>query len=178
VASHGSKLAWEARIFPGELVAGKAQLQLDVVVDGIVESFAGLGDTIPAATADAMAKFARASLHVLLEVLEGKGGDQVTWETWGGFRACLGPLLRQWSSAVPVDFGPYLDALKAKLTLLPRARHVYRTFVAVGPDQLFGFDALLDNEPWPPGVELVQSWSWPPGEPPYALRHLVALVPA
>jgi hypothetical protein len=184
VAAHDSKLAWRARVFPRELVTGKAQLQLDVVVPTtgerlVVESFAGLGTTIREATADAINKFARASLHVLLAALEGRADDQVTWETWGTFRACLGPLLRQWSQTLPVDYAPFLDAVKARLVAAPLSRelHWHRTFVAVGETQLYGFDSLVDNETWPAGAELVESWAWPRGPEAYALRHFIVLVP-
>ena len=178
VRSHGSKLAWEARVFPRELTTDRVQLQLDVVVRGIVESFAGVGATIAAATADAITKLTRASLHVILAAFEGISTDQVEWETWGGFRVCLGPLLRMWSSVTPVEFAPYLDAVKARIVAanLSREVHWHRMFVGVGRDELYGFDELLDNDDWPPGVELLKSWTWPRGEP-YALRHFLVLTP-
>jgi hypothetical protein len=179
VRAHGSKLAWEVRVFPRKLVEGQAQLQIDVVVRGVMESFAGIGHTIAGATADAMAKFTRASLHVLLAAFEGISSDQVEWETWGDFRVCLGPLLRMWSSATPVEFAPYLDAIKERILAaqLSRDVHWHRTFVAVGPTEVYpDFDELLDNNDWPAGAELLKSWVWPRGES-YALRHFFVLMP-
>lgn len=188
--AHGSKLAWTARVFPSRLTRTNAQYQLDVVVptpDGrrVVESFAGMGATIADAVAESLNKFARGSLHVLLAALENDShDDQVDWEVWGEppdqWRACVGPLLRQWSSKTAVDFAAYLDAVKTALLAAPLSRelHWFRTFVAIGTDgPLLGRDALLDNETWPPGDELLVGWPWPRGEEAYALRHLVALVP-
>ena len=146
----------------------------------IVESFAWFG-TITDGRARAMEKFGRGSLHALLASLGGRpDDDQVEWETWGDFRVCLGALLRDWSDEVDVDFGPFIDEIKRRLLAanLSREVHWFRTFVAVGKDEIFGHDALLDNEPWAPGEELVTGWPWPRAEQPYALRQFFVLVPA
>jgi hypothetical protein len=187
LAAHGSKLGCDVRFFPRKLLSERAELQIDFVFSApklpgrwVRESFAGLGATIDDAVIEATGKLAKASLHVIMATLEDEslGADQVEWETWGSFRACLGPLLRQWSSKTRVDFAGYLGALKARLVAAPLSAdlHFFRTFVAVDKEVL-GFDALLDNETWAPGAELVQSWPWPRADDAYALRHFVALVP-
>jgi hypothetical protein len=195
LAAHGaSSLACEARIFPSTLTRATAQLQVDIVATcpavlgerRVVESFAGWAGTIHEAVRTALDKFARASLHVLLATLAAEPADtssQVEWETWGPFRACLGPLLRQWSSTTPVQFGPYIDEIRRRVLAagLPADRaHWFRTFVAVDhTGVLKGHDALLDNAPWAPGSEALAGFPWPrpPEDQPYALRHLVMLVP-
>jgi len=187
LAAHGSTLAGEARVFPFTLTSNEVNGQVDVMISApvlgerqIVESFAWFG-TITDGRARAMEKFARGSLHALLASLDGRpDDDQVEWETWGDFRVCLGALLRDWSDEVDVDFAPFIDEIKRRLLAanLSREVHWFRTFVAVGKDEIFGHDALLDNGPWAPGEELVTGWPWPRAERPYALRHFFVLVPA
>lgn len=188
VAGHGATLALAARIFPGSVMMERVQLQLDVVATAgereVVESFAGLGRTIAAAYGDAVNKLARGSLHPLLAVLDRRelGADQVDWERWGGWDVCLGPLLRMWSDAAPGRLGDFLDAVKTALLAAELAPGVHwvRTFVAIGADgKILAFDMLLDNDPWPPGVAIVESWKWPmptDGKA-YALRHFFMLAP-
>ena len=188
MSGHGSTLACEARVYPRALTAKVVNGQLDILVSAralgarqINESFAYFGSTIADARGAAMKTFAQGSLHVLLAALDDPehGHDQVEWETWGDFRVCMGSLLRQWSDETPVDFSPFVDEIKARLLAakLSREVHWYRTFVAVGKDGVIGHDALLDNDPWPPGVEAMTGWPWPRAETPYALRHFLVLIP-
>lgn len=186
VAAHGAPpLSLHARTFPRAVEHGRVQLQLDVVTPvgerWINESFAGLGATIHAALGDATRKFASGSLHVLLAALvdRGLGAGQVEWERWGAFDACLGPLLRMWSDTAP-GLGDFLDALRARVVAATLSREVHwlRTFVATDGARILGFDLLLDNDPWPPGVALLQGWPWPASDRTYALRHFLVLVPA
>jgi hypothetical protein len=189
LTAHGSKLACGARVFPGSVTRKAANGQLDVVVSApalgvrqIIESFACYGGTIAEGRANALQRFAEGSLHVLMAALEDPrhGHDQVEWETWGDFRVCLGPLLRQWSTDIDVELGPFIDEIKRRLLaarLTPEV-HWYRTFVSVDGNGVFSSaDALLDNDPWPPGVEALRSWAWPRGRKLYALRHFLVLIP-
>lgn len=189
LASHGSTLACEARVFPRKLTAAGAQGQIDVVVSApalgerqIIESFAAYAATIPEASDAAMDSFARGSLHALLATLDDsrRGDGEVEWETWGDFRVCHGALLRQWSSEARVAFGPFLDEIKKRLmaAALSREVHWYRTFVSVGPNGVDAHDALLDNDEWAPGVDAVTTWPWPRAEAVYGLRQFFVMVPA
>jgi hypothetical protein len=184
VHGHGASLALEIRTFPGKLQRTRAQLQIDVIArDGereIMESFAGLGETVAAAIANAVEKFARASLHVMLATLAGRehGHDQVDWERWRGFDVCSGPLLQMWSQPPPFDFAALLEAMRAALPELSRELHWVRIFVAVDDGKLLGYDAMLDNQTYQPFVELLQRVPWPRAEKAYALRHFMMLVPA
>jgi hypothetical protein len=185
VRRHAVSLPLETRTFPGSLKKGAAQLQLDVVAKignrEIVESFAGWGATVGAAVDQAIDKFARASLHVLLATLvaEEHGTDQVTWETCGKFRVCSGALARMWSNEPPLDYSKLFDAICERLAAanLSRELHWFRIFVGISENKIVGLDALLDNEPWPPGVDLTQGWSWPPSDRGYAIRHFFTLIP-
>jgi hypothetical protein len=189
LASHGSTLACEARVFPRKLTSAVAQGQIDVVVSApalgqrqIVESFAAYAGTLAEARSAAMDRFARGSLHALLAALDDSrhGGAQVEWETWGDFRVCHGALVRQWSAEARVDFGPFLGEIKRRLlaAALPREVHWYRTFVAVGDNGIDGYDALLDNDEWAPGVDALTTWPWPRADKPYGLRQFFVMVPA
>ena len=109
------------------------------------------------------------------------GTDQVEWEHWGDFEVCSGPLLRMWSQEPPLSYQPVLDGLKQKLlgAGLSQELHWVRVFVAVDNGKpMDALDALLDNDPWQPGVEFVRNYPWPAAEQTYALRHFLMLVPA
>lgn len=182
LAAHGAKLAFETRLFPSHVIIGRVQHQLDIVIDGrIVESFAGLGKTVNDALRDALDKFARGSLHVLLATLVGRehGRDQVEWERVGDFELCSGPLLRLWSADPAIHYADVLDAIKGVLDGLPSAVHWVRVFIAIDEDgtPYETIDGLVDNEPHPALVELLRRWPWPRGERAYALRHFFMLSP-
>ena len=188
LASHGSTLACEARVFPRKLTSASALGQLDIVVSApalgerrIIESFVGYAATWPEARSAAMDQFAQGSLPALLATLDDspQGGAQVEWETWGDFRVCHGTLLRQPSADTRVDFAPFRDEIRRRLLAasLSRQVHWYRTFVSVGDNGVDGHDGLLDNDEWAPGVEAVTGWPWPAADKPYALRQFFMMVP-
>ena len=182
VAAHGVSLPLEVRLFPSHVMRGRVQHQLDVIAEGaIMESFAGLGHTVAESLADSIHKLARGSLHVLLAMLVERthGADQVTWERWGDFEVCAGPLLRLWAPGPDVDRAALLDALKPALAGLPRRRHWFRAFVAVHADgtPYDGVEALLDNEPFAPATEILARWRWPGADRDYAMRQFLMLVP-
>ena len=185
VRSHGSGLRLVCEVWPGEVVAGRVQAQLDIVatIGGrrAVESFAGVGSTIRNALGDAFTKFTQGSLHVLIATLDRPelGGDGVTWETWGDYHVCLGPLLRMWSSDGPSEISSYLDGLRAVVTKAQLAPEIHwlRTFVASDGRKVFGHEVLLDNESWRPGVRLSAKTRWPRASAQYALRQFTMLQP-
>jgi hypothetical protein len=187
LASHGSTLACEARVFPRKLTPAGALGQIDIVVSApalgerrIIESFAGYAGTWPDARSAAMDKFAHGSLPALLATLEdSRHGDQVEWQTWGDFRVCHGALLRESPPEAGIDFAAFQQELKRRLLAasLSREVHWYRTFVSVGGNGVDGRDGLLDNEEWAPGVDAVTGWAWPAADTPYALRQFFVMVP-
>ncbi|MFN0247988.1 MAG: DUF6348 family protein [Kofleriaceae bacterium] len=186
VRVHGSTLALEARVFPGRISKGRVQLQLDVVAKvgdrEIVESFGGFAATLHEALGDTIKKFASGTLHVLLATLDRRdlGGEQVEWEAWGDFDACLGNVLRMWSPGGPANLREYLDAVKAALLAsgLTHEVHWVRTYLATNGKELLGLDMLVDNHGWQPGEKLLREWPWPEAEAYYALRQFLLLVPS
>lgn len=186
VRVHDSTLVLQARLFPGRITKGRVQLQLDVVakVGGreLIESFGGFGATIHEALGDTIEKLASGTLHVLLATLDRRelGADQVEWEAWGDFDACLGNVLRMWSPGGPRHLSEYTDAVKRELLASEPTREVHwvRTYLATDGKQQLGLDMLVDNRPWPPGEKLAREWPWPVADAYYALRHFFVLVPS
>jgi hypothetical protein len=186
VRAHGSTLSLLARTFPGRITKGRVQLQLDLVAKvgerEIIESFGGFGTTIHEAYGDTIKKLTGGTLHVLLATLDRRelGGEQVEWEAWGDFDACLGSVLRMWSPGGPPHLSEYLEALKRELlasTLTPEI-HWVRTYLATDGKEQLGLDMLVDNNTWPPGEKLAREWPWPVTDAYYALRHFFVLVPS
>lgn len=186
VREHDSTLALEARLFPGRITKGRVQLQLDVVAKigerEVIESFGGFATTIHDALGDTIKKFTGGTLHVLLATLDRRelGGEQVEWEHWGDFDACLGSVLRMWSPGGPAHLGEYLDALKRALLAsdLSPEIHWVRTYLATDGKEQLGLDMLVDNHSWPPGEKLAREWPWPVSDAYYALRHFFVLIPS
>jgi hypothetical protein len=165
-------------------------VQLDIRVQSpklgdklMIESFAGFGLDEAEAAKEAFGKFTQASLHPILASLidPDLGEEQVEWETWHmgarEWKVCIGPLIIQPGDAAEVDFGELLDELKAALLpTLNHRTHWLRTFFHRNGKEYFGSEALLDNEPWPEGQRIVESWNWPEGD--YRARHFMILIPA
>jgi hypothetical protein len=186
VRAHGSSLALEARLFPGRITKGRVQLQLDVVAKvgerDIIESFGGFGATLHAALGDTITKFVGGTLHVLLATLDRRalGAEQVEWEAWGDFDACLGNVARMWHPGGPTSLRDYLDALKHALLDANLASEVHwvRTYLATNGKEHLGMDMLVDNHAWAPGETVVREYPWPVADNYYALRHFFMLVPS
>ena len=186
VRAHGSTLSLQARLFPGLITKERVQLQLDVVAKvgerEIIESFGGFGTTIHDALGDTIKKLTGGTFHVLIATLDRRelGGEQVEWEQWGDFDACLGSVLRMWSPGGPPNLGEYLDALKHVLLASELAPQIHwvRTYLATDGKEQLGLDMLVDNHTWPPGEKLAREWPWPVADAYYALRHFFVLVPS
>jgi hypothetical protein len=152
----------------------------------ICESFAGMGATYAEAMVDALRKFERASLHVMLAALIDRGGcaDQVSWEPWahpsGAFDACLGAQLALYGTAGRAPVGDLIDALRDALAAVPLTRevHALRVFRAMRGAQVVINEVLLDGEPWPEGERICDAHRWPVAEGLWGTRVFVALVPA
>ncbi len=184
LTAHAPGLAWKASVWPKSLQQGHAQLVFEVCAPcgdrSMLETFAGTGSDVAKATVEALDKFARGSLHVLLATLvdRGHGGEQVEWERCGAREVCIGPLLTLWSPPPPaLDYGKLLDALLARLGAEPLTvePHWVRVFAAHRAGELFGNEVLLDNKPWPAGEAVVRAHRWPDSETAYAVRHFLAL---
>lgn len=183
----------EARIFPRRITPQVVELQLDVRLRGpilgdrpLVESFAGAGPNLMNAIDGAIAKFASASLPLLLGavlVREGPWDQQIEWQTWesphGNWHACLGPLLQQNASqSKPMNVGPFIEKLKERwlAQAQPNKLHWVRFYYAHrgGP---VGGEVLVDNQPWPDMLAELMKWPWPAAADFYALRLFFVLLP-
>jgi hypothetical protein len=169
-----------------------ARVQLDVIarstiLDGraVVESFAGVGDSFEKAVLDAFDKFSRASLHVLVAAFVNRdlGQDQVQWERWSNgvhsWDVCLGLLLLYSKDIQPPAYGELLDQLKELFLLeaTPSA-HWIRTFRGAAGTTVLRSEALFDNDDWPTGRRLVDSWQWPVTEQYQTVRHFLLALPS
>lgn len=165
------------------------RLQVDFVVRDprlaggtVVESFGGFGPTLPIANANAIEKFERGSVHVLIATLFDRSscGDHVTWERWphvdGAMSVCLGAQLLLMGAGGP-PLVPVLDALIQRLrtTPLTSAIHALRVFTYRDPSGTVVDEVLLDGEPWLAGLDVLASELLPRVAEPWSTR-LFALV--
>jgi len=157
-----------------------------VATGRLCESFAGIGRPYLAAMSDAVRKFERASLHVMIAALLDPGAcaDQVTWEDWahpsGVFRACLGAQLVLYGGVDHAPMGDLVDALRDALARedLSRQIHALRVYVARVGERVLSNEVLLDGEPWAAGEARGRAHAWPSSERLWGTRLFVALVPA
>lgn len=189
----GEGAALEARVFPRRVTAQVVELQLDVRLKGpilgdraLIESFAGAGPNLNAAVDGAIAKFASASLPILLGavlVREGGWDQQCEWQTWetpkGTWHACVGPLLQQNAVQMkPIAVGQFLERLKERWLAQPQQPklHWVRFYYAHrgGP---IGGEVLVDNQPWPDMLAELMKWPWPESAEFYAVRLFFVLIP-
>lgn len=138
----------------------------------------------PTALANAFQNFCINSFHVLLSALCGVDEpDQVSVETWriGGTddTAVIGHMGARATEGgnVPIPDGLF-QAIEHAIrsdALLPRL-HWFRFFVGMAGDKPT-FESLHQNEPWAPGLETLQSLSWPTGTGYYSVRLFLMLKP-
>jgi hypothetical protein len=151
----------------------------------LCESFAGMGATYAEAMVDALRKFERGSLHVMVAALLDRGGcaEQVSWETWahpsGDFDACLGAQLALYATTGRASVGALVDALRDALAAvaLTREVHALRLFRAMLGERVLSNEVLLDGASWPDGERLCDAHGWPRGDALWGTRLFVALVP-
>jgi hypothetical protein len=174
--------------FAGELPGSHPLLsQTDIILGlpngcGVVESFAGMGDTPQAQIADAVAKFALSSFHVLLTAFFDKpvdgGAVLETWDAGGERRTVvLGPMVSRFGEP-PTDLrwrDQYLSAVRAAV---PPGVHWVQLYQMRQGNESAGGSVLLDNEPWPELERAVAGFDWPPGEPMYDARIFLVVGPA
>ena len=152
----------------------------------ILDSFAGLGETLEKAAENAYAKFLQASFHVVAESLTTHRceGSQVGWENWQGvghaWRVCTGPVLM-----VSTREGARIEGF---LEFIPRLAELFSETMAAGPHWMrvflgalggkhTGCEVLVDGEIWTAGQALLDAhgWVYPAG---YAsFRHLLIALP-
>jgi hypothetical protein len=188
----GSDLSFEPRVFDGPPNEHAKITQLDMVVRSrriprryIVESMAGLGEDQAEAEREAFGKFLTGPFHVLLTALADHTCDSnpAEWLTWkngsASWRICDGPLVfnntADTQTAYP-DFIPQLE--KLFLASATREVHWVRVFLGSFNGKQTGGEVLLDNQPWPDAVALLNSQQWEFPQEYRSLRHFFVALPA
>ena len=156
------------------------RLDLDVVLDEdrqIELSYAGAGD---AGCSDALDRFARGDLAVLLAacwyVTDDRKLDLAQWDvgvrTWDVFIGHFG-IEGADVEVPPAALAALTDALKSE-ALEPRM-HWVRLFVRREADGTLASEVLLDNQPWPAGDRALATLAWPASTSTYSVRNLLVL---
>jgi hypothetical protein len=196
LAGHGfpveAPLSINARMFP-RIQERSVGVQVDfaiahpsLAVPILLESFAGWGSTWRVAVGQALEKFECSSLHPLIAGLLDRGAchDQVQWERLehpgGPFGVVFSGQLVLYAREPVPNLGPLVDSMKKALrkVTLSRAVHALRIYVCWNKDELVSREALLDNEPWAEGEEIVTGYAWPRPEGMWGSRLFLVLVPA
>jgi len=187
-------LVLEPRLFErGKVEGGTVQVQVDFAIESprmngipLLDSFAGLGETVGKAADNAYAKFLQASFHVVAESLTTHrcDGNQVGWEEWTGaghaWRVCTGPVLM-----VSTREGARIEGF---LEFLPRLAELFSERMAAGPHWMrvflgtlggkhTGSEVLVDGELWTDGQELLDAHAWGYPEGYASFRHLLIALP-
>lgn len=187
----GSDVTFEPRVFDGPPNERARIIQLDIVVRSpriaprcIVESMAGIGADQVEAERVAFGKFLMGPFHVLLTALadhtcESNPADWLVWQnSASSWRICDGPLIIQGGTS-STAYSAFIGELeKLFLTAASRDVHWVRIFVGSFQGQQAGADALLDNEPWPEALALLNRWEWDFPQEYRALRHFFIALPS
>jgi hypothetical protein len=188
----GSDLSFEPRVFDGPSDERSKVIQLDIVVRSpriaprcIVESLAGIGSDQVTAERDAFVKFLSGPFHVLLTALadhtcESNPAEWLRWQKDGAtWRICDGSLLIHGSEATSTAYPDFIRQLEnLLLTSMSHDVHWVRIFVGSFDGKQAGAEALLDNEPWPEALALLNSWPWDFPQEYRSLRHFFIAMPA
>jgi hypothetical protein len=172
-----------------------AQLQLDVRVhlpDGrtLIESFAGIGESLQYALGDGFDNFSRSSWHVLLNAFldgpEGTGVEQDSSEEWqlplGRFTAWMGDaVFRGQPSGKGEELVAWVQPFASAIRQAPPGAgqsHWIRLFYAQYQGEMMTCEVLLDGEPWEEMQHEIKQFPWPRGEAFYSARLFLVLQPA
>jgi hypothetical protein len=183
----GTDMRLSGALVSEQTSSGRVNVQLDVrfqIGPGrvLVESCAGVGDSVDAAFQDAIQSFADNALHVLLAAFARVGEDKVRKLRWNSgasvFRALLGDVTVRGAppdAGVPIGWlSEEVEAAVREASLLRRT-HWLRVYCArTAPGQLVS-EVVLDNEPWPELATRLSAWPWPPGTGSYSVRVFLVL---
>lgn len=195
----GTDIKMRASAFTN-LVPSKNAVQLDIKLRSqqllgdrmLVESYAGVGETLEASIGDAFVKYLRSSSHPILSAFVNRNlePEQVQWEQWMGkeisWDVCYGPLL--YISNPPTDFQKIIkksdfDALINRirdifLSEVSSDIHWIRLFYGSVDGNCAGREVLLDSKLWKSGLEFFEKLSWPAQPSYYSIRAFMITVPA
>lgn len=161
-------------------------VQLDVILEiglgkEIVESCAGIGNTIESATDDAWSAFLRNSFHVLLSAFFTKEyDDQIHQYEWNISGRTYKVVMSQISirGNQPKKFTTeWLDQFEemVKSQQLSPGTHWIRLYYAQSGWETLNSEILLDNEIWSTVASRVESFKYPKIENFFSLRIFVVL---
>jgi len=152
----------------------------------IFEDQAALGDDADRALAAAFAKFMLGAFHVLLEAFVPHSCDSpqaevehwhaasCTWKVFVG----AGILERSGESRLPATFNELLSRLRPPFESAHAGGiHWLSLFVGGARGEVIGAELRLDNERWPPGMELMRAQEWQIGNGYESLRCFVLMLP-
>lgn len=183
---------WSAFVYPHQVSAKHANLQLDVRVRSprlgerrIVESTGGFEATARDAVKDAFHKFLRGSLHPLLHVFHpgacaDEDDDDRKEMGHGSFRAAMGnATFTFYERRQDLDFGPLIDEMEDALFAEPLQKEIHwvRLWAFRAP-QLTVNEALLDNEPCPRLEAALAKWPLEPEPKGASVRLFLVMVPS
>lgn len=184
VLPNGTLPAIRAYWFPRES-SGRLDVQVLIEPNVVVEEcFAGVGEG-NAALGDALKNFMFNSLHVFLSAFWGKTDeDQVLVEslTLGGtqYVAHIGNVGVRASAGVEVS--PPKELLESIISALreescfPQVGWCRVFFASVNGEPTY--EALLNNEVWPRGLEALRPLGWPTSSGFYSFRNFIMCVAA
>lgn len=155
------------------------RLDIDVVLDEerhIELSYGGAGDE---PVGDALARFARGDLPVLLAacwyVTDDRELDLAHWELGvRGWDVFIGRMQVKGAEVAPPEVASAIATALEQQALAPKM-HWIRLFLRRGDDGELTVETLLDNEPWPAGDRAVAGLAWPVGGQAYSARGLLVL---
>jgi hypothetical protein len=178
----------------GEIMGERRQkqgliIQLDIRVQvqdkTIIESFAGMGDSIEKALENGLQNFAANSLHVFIGAFFDPKDARVIKELWsiGGQKrpVIIGQLGIR--GKVPTENNVHLAwfkhfEAKIKETQLTEGLHWVRLYYAQMNERQMACEILLDNEPWKHMQKEMAGIDWPKSQDFYSLRIFLILLEA
>jgi hypothetical protein len=151
----------------------------------MIESYAGIGDTWRDAIVDAVKKFMQGSLRTVIASLIDREGcaSHTHWEpleeSSTRFDLCINPAISFYAETRAPDYLALLRALKSALVTrnLSREVHWLRVFATGSAGAIDLVEALLDNQTWPEGEQIVANAGWDLVEPMWAARWFMVIVP-
>jgi len=183
-------------IFPQQRMTATARLfdrssgstvivQLDIILEiglgkEIIESCAGIGETIDAATNDAWKGFLRNSFHVLLSAFFTKDyDDQINLCEWNisgvEYDAFMGQIsVRGQPDKFSMDWLTQFEEI-IKGQRLSSGTHWIRLYYAQSGWEIVNSEVLLDNEIWEEVAPLIQNLKYPKMEEFLSARIFIVL---
>ena len=162
--------------------------QLDVLIQHrenpiINESFSGLGETNETAIQNAIKNFTINSLHVILDAfMDYHDSEQILTEEWQvngqTYIATIGNFgtkaAHRDHPGIPDDLFKRIEKT-IKAELLENNVHAFRLYYGNINNDDSNYEALLDNNYWQNGINLLETIKWKPCNHFYSIRQFIVL---